>query len=170
MNSNSNSTVSAELGIQIFVSEQAIRPVPARLFYSREDPYAVRITFHTNLAQPVEWMFARDLLATGTEGRKGLGDVTFWPSAGSAAGGGGFGGGFGGDFGGGGASGDASGGASGGVLNIALSSPFGKAHFEAPASEISDFLRRTYQIVPAGQESEHIDVEAELNDLLRQAS
>jgi hypothetical protein len=166
MNSNSNSTVSAELGIQIFVSEQAIRPVPARLFYSREDPYAVRITFHTNLAQPVEWMFARDLLATGTEGRKGLGDVTFWPSAGSAAGGGGFGG----DFGGGGASGDASGGASGGVLNIALSSPFGKAHFEAPASEISDFLRRTYQIVPAGQESEHIDVEAELNDLLRQAS
>jgi len=165
MNSNSNSTVSAELGIQIFVSEQAIRPVPARLFYSREDPYAVRITFHTNLAQPVEWMFARDLLATGTEGRKGLGDVTFWPSAGSAAGGG-----FGGDFGGGGASGDASGGASGGVLNIALSSPFGKAHFEAPASEISDFLRRTYQIVPAGQESEHIDVEAELNDLLRQAS
>jgi hypothetical protein len=170
MNSNSNSTVSAELGIQIFVSEQAIRPVPARLFYSREDPYAVRITFHTNLAQPVEWMFARDLLATGTEGRKGLGDVTFWPSAGSAAGGGGFGGDFGGDFGGGGASGDASGGASGGVLNIALSSPFGKAHFEAPASEISDFLRRTYQIVPAGQESEHIDVEAELNDLLRQAS
>jgi Streptomyces sporulation and cell division protein, SsgA len=153
MNSNSNSTVSAELGIQIFVSEQAIRPVPARLFYSREDPYAVRITFHTNLAQPVEWMFARDLLATGTEGRKGLGDVTFWPSAGSAAGGG---------FG--------DGGASGGVLNIALSSPFGKAHFEASAREISDFLRRTYQIVPAGQESEHIDVEAELNDLLRRAS
>jgi hypothetical protein len=162
MNSNSNSTVSAELGIQIFVSEQAIRPVPARLFYSREDPYAVRITFHTNLAQPVEWMFARDLLATGTEGRKGLGDVTFWPSAGSAAGGG-----FGGDFGDG---GFGDGGASGGVLNIALSSPFGKAHFEAPASEISDFLRRTYQIVPAGQESEHIDVEAELDDLLRRAS
>ena len=161
MNSNSNSTVSAELGIQIFVSEQAIRPVPARLFYSREDPYAVRITFHTNLAQPVEWMFARDLLATGTEGRKGLGDVTFWPSAGSAAGGD-----FGGDFGG----GFGDGGASGGVLNIALSSPFGKAHFEAPAREISDFLRRTYQIVPAGQESEHIDVEAELNDLLRRAS
>ena len=54
----------------------------ARLFYSREDPYAIRITFHTDLSRPVEWMFARDLLATGTEGRKGLGDVTFWPSAG----------------------------------------------------------------------------------------
>jgi hypothetical protein len=144
----SNSTVSAELGIQIFISQQAIRPVAARLFYSREDPYAIRITFHTDLDRPVEWMFARDLLATGTVVRKGLGDVTFWPSAGSADGGAG----------------------AGGVLNIALSSPFGKAHFEAPAREISDFLRRTYQIVPPGQESEHIDVEAELNDLLRRAS
>ncbi len=163
MNSNSNSTVSAELGIQIFTSEQAIRPVPARLFYSREDPYAIRITFHTDLAQPVEWMFARELLATGTEGRKGLGDVTFWPSAGSAAGGGAYDGGFG-------VGGAGVGVGGGGVLNIALSSPFGKAHFEASAREISDFLRRTYQIVPAGQESEHIDVEAELNDLLRQAS
>ena len=56
------------------------------------------------------------------------------------------------------------------MLNIALSSPFGKARFEASAREIADFLHRTYQIVPAGQESEHIDVEAELNDLLRQAS
>jgi hypothetical protein len=145
MNSNSNSTVSAELGIKIFTSQQAIRPVAARLFYSRADPYAIRIAFHVELDQPVEWMFARDLLATGTEGRKGLGDITFWPSAGA-------------------------GGASGGVLNIALSSPFGKAHFAASAREISDFLRRTYQIVPAGEESEHIDIEAELNDLLRQAS
>jgi len=149
---NSNSTVSAELGIQIFTSQQAIVPVAARLFYSREDPYAIRITFHTDLDRPVEWMFARDLLATGTVVRKGLGDVTFWPSAGSADGAG------------------AGAGSGSGVLNIALSSPFGRAHFEAPASEISDFLRRTYQIVPAGQESEHIDVEAELNDLLRQAS
>lgn len=143
---NSNSTVSAELGIQIFTSQQAIRPVAARLCYSRQDPYAIRITFHVELDQPVEWMFARDLLATGTEGRKGLGDITFWPSAGSADG------------------------APGGVLNIALSSPFGKAHFAASAREISDFLRRTYQIVPAGEESQHIDIEAELNDLLRQAS
>jgi hypothetical protein len=51
-----------------------------------------------------------------------------------------------------------------------LSSPLGQAHFEAPAREISDFLRRTYQLVPAGEESGHIDIEAELNDLLRQAS
>jgi hypothetical protein len=31
------------------------------------------------------------------------------------------------------------------------------------------FLRRTYQIVPAGRESACIDIETELNDLLRNA-
>jgi hypothetical protein len=55
------------------------------------------------------------------------------------------------------------------VLNIELSSPFGQAHFEAPAEAMSAFLRRTYQIVPAGQESRYIDIETELNDLLRNA-
>ncbi|WP_300605859.1 SsgA family sporulation/cell division regulator, partial [Trebonia sp.] len=112
----------------------------------REDPYAIRIAFHVGLDEPVEWIFARDLLSTGIETREGLGDVTVWPSAGSE------------------------GGAPGSVLNIELSSPFGQAHFEAPVKEISDFLRKTYQIVPAGKESDHVDVEAELNDLLRQAS
>ena len=60
-------------------------------------------------------------------------------------------------------------GTGGQVLNIELSSPFGQAHFEAPAQAMSAFLRRTYQIVPAGQESNYIDIEAELNDLLRQS-
>jgi hypothetical protein len=55
------------------------------------------------------------------------------------------------------------------VLNIELSSPFGQAHFEAPIKEISDFLERTYAIVPEGGESDFVDVGAELTDLLRQA-
>jgi hypothetical protein len=54
-------------------------------------------------------------------------------------------------------------------LNIELSSPFGQAHFEAPAEAMSAFLQRTYQIIPAGQESRHIDIETGLNDLLRNA-
>ena len=56
------------------------------------------------------------------------------------------------------------------MLNIELSSPFGQAHFEAPVKEIADFLGKTYQMVPAGQETDHVNVEAELTDLLRQAS
>ena len=60
-------------------------------------------------------------------------------------------------------------GTGGQVLNIELSSPFGQAHFEAPAEAMSAFLARTYQIVPPGQESGYIDIETELNDLFRNA-
>jgi hypothetical protein len=141
-----SSVVSAELGVWRVLPGQTIVPLAARLSYSREDPYALRIAFEAGPDKPVEWIFARDLLAMGIEGREGPGDVTVWPSAGSE------------------------GGAPGSVLHLELSSPFGQAHFEAPAREISDFLRRTYQVVPAGEEGGHLDVEAELNDLLRQAS
>jgi hypothetical protein len=56
------------------------------------------------------------------------------------------------------------------VLNIELISPCGRARFETPAREVTGFLRRASQVVPDGQESGHIDLDAELNDLLRQAS
>jgi hypothetical protein len=141
-----SSTVSAELVVWLVLSDQTTLPLVARLSYSREDPYALSIAFEAGLDEPVKWIFARDLLSMGIRGREGLGDVTVWPSAGSEDG------------------------VPGSALHIELSSPLGHAHFEAPAGEISDFLRRTYQIVPAGEESEHIDVEAGLNDLLRQAS
>jgi len=143
---DSSSTVSAEVGLRLVVPQQTIVPLVASLHYSREDPYAIRIAFHVGLDEPVEWIFARDLLSRGIEGREGEGDVRVWPSAG------------------------AEGGAPGSVLNIELSSPFGQAHFEAPVKDISDFLGRTYEIVPAGDESDHVDVEGELTDLLRQAS
>jgi hypothetical protein len=140
---NSSSTVSAELGFRLVVPQQTIVPLVASLYYSSDDPYAIRIAFHVGLDEPVEWIFARDLLAAGVHAREGQGDVTVWPSE-SASG-------------------------VGQVLNIELSSPFGQAHFEAAVDEIADFLARTYQAVPAGSETSHVDVEAELTDLLRQA-
>lgn len=140
---NSSSTVSAELGFRLVVPQQTIVPLVASLYYSSDDPYAIRIAFHVGLDEPVEWIFARDLLASGAEERDGQGDVSVWPSE-SATG-------------------------AGQVLNIELSSPFGQAHFEAAADEVADFLARTYQAVPAGAETSHVDVDAELTDLLRQA-
>ena len=141
----SNNTVTAEVGLRFVAPQQTTVPLTASFLYCGEDPYAVRIAFR-EVDQPVEWIFARDLLAAGIQAREGRGDVSVWPSAGSE------------------------GGAPGSVLNIELSSPFGQAQLQAQAAEIADFLRRTYQIVPAGRESEHLDVDAGLNDLLRQAS
>jgi hypothetical protein len=131
-----SSTVSAELELRLIEPQELVVPLVASLFYTRRDPYAIRIEFRAD--EHVEWVFARDLLAMGMVDREGPGDVTVWPSAGE-------------------------------VLNIELSSPFGRAHFEAPIARISDFLRQTYQLVPAGEESEHIDFDGGLDDLLRRA-
>jgi hypothetical protein len=156
MNRSSSTTISAELGLRLVVPQQTIVPLVASMFYSGSDPYAVRMAFHVGTDEPVEWIFARDLLAAGIESRQGEGDVHVWPSPGSCGDTGGL---------------DLTGSSQPGdkVLNIELSSPFGQAHFEAPAQAMAAFLRRTYQIVPAGQESRYIDIEAELNDLLRKA-
>jgi hypothetical protein len=155
MNRSSSTTISAELGLRLVVPQQTIVPLVASMFYSGGDPYAVRMAFHVGTDEPVEWIFARDLLAAGIESRHGEGDVHVWPSPASCPES---------DL-------DLTGSAQPGdkVLNIELSSPFGQAHFEAPAQAMAAFLRRTYQIVPAGQESRYIDIEAELNDLLRKA-
>jgi hypothetical protein len=159
MNRSSSTTISAELGLRLVVPQQTIVPLVASLYYSGSDPYAVRMAFHVGTDEPVEWIFARDLLAAGIESRHGDGDVQVWPSPASVA-----------------ETSDLdvigmteSQGPQGKVLNIELSSPFGQAHFEAPAEAMSAFLKRTYQIVPAGQESRYIDIETELNDLFRNA-
>jgi hypothetical protein len=55
------------------------------------------------------------------------------------------------------------------ALNIVLSSPFGQAHFEAPASAMAEFLRRTYEAIPVGREGDFFDIEGELDGLLWQA-
>jgi hypothetical protein len=128
-------------------------PLMASLHYTRDDPYAVKMAFHVGTGEPVEWTLARELLAAALHSREGLGDVQVWPSAASSdpeAGG--------------------EGAASGhGIVNIAMTSPFGHAQFEAPASAIAAFLRRTYQIVPEGQETNYIDFDAELAELLSEA-
>src|ERR1700758_2155058 len=120
MDRSSSSTISAELGLRLVVPQQTIVPLVASMYYSGSDPYAVRMAFHVGTDEPVEWIFARDLLAAGIESRQGNGDVQGGPSPISCA-----------------EADDLDGlGAAepgGKVLNIELSSPFGQAHFEAPA-------------------------------------
>jgi Streptomyces sporulation and cell division protein, SsgA len=138
---NSSATVSAELGLSLVVPEHGSVPLVASLFYSADDPYAIRMAFHVGTDEPVEWIFARDLLAVGLEGPAGEGDVHVWPESEDGR----------------------------ELLNIALSSPFGEAHFEAPRSSLAAFLSRTYEVIAPGDESDNIDVDAELDELLWRA-
>ena len=134
-------TVSAELGLSLVVPEHGAVPLVASLDYCADDPYAIKMAFHVGADEPVDWIFGRELLAAGLEAPVGEGDVQVWPEDN----------------------------VNGDILNIALSSPFGEAHFEAPLGEIAEFLQSTYGIVPTGAESDFIDVDSELDDLLWQA-
>lgn len=134
---DSTTTVSAELGLRLVVPDRTTVPLLAGLEYSAADPYAVRMAFFVGNDEPVEWIFARDLLTVGIVRRVGEGDVQVWPA-----------------------------GPDDSVMNLSLSSPFGNALFEVPLSPLADFLHRTYQVVPAGHESRFVDIEAELENLL----
>jgi hypothetical protein len=138
---NSGATVSSELGLTLVVPEHGAVPLVASLYYTAGDPYAVRMAFHVGTDDPVEWIFSRDLLTAGLAGPAGEGDVRVWPGEDHGV----------------------------GVLNIALSSPFGQAHFEAPMISIAEFLNRTFSVIAAGQESDFIDVDGELDELLWRA-
>ena len=86
----------------------------------------------------MQWVFARDLLQAGTEHPTGDGDVTCWPAT---------------------ISGER-------VICIALRSPSGQALLEAPASDIHEFLQRSYEVVPTGKEAEFLDIDGLIRDLL----
>jgi hypothetical protein len=52
------------------------------------------------------------------------------------------------------------------LVCIALSSPSGRALFEVPLGDVVSFLTRTYELVPTGLESDHLDLDSELALLL----
>src|SRR5437870_11036821 len=121
MNRSSSTTISAELGLRLVVPQQTIVALVASMYYSGSDPYAIRMAFHVGADEPVEWIFARDLLAAGLDRAAGDGDIRLWPATAAHR----------------------------DVLNIALSSPFGQAHFEAPRTALTGFLLRTFEVAPA---------------------
>ena len=150
MSNTSRGTVSAVQDLRLIGPGQIIVPLTAGLYYSQQDPYAVRMSIYTGADEPVDWSIDRDLLAAALHARQGIGDVRAWPSAASALAG------IGAD-------------AGEKILNIVLGPPGGTARFEASATGIEAFLARTYDLVPAGQESACLNFDAELIELLSQS-
>ncbi|HEV2377901.1 MAG TPA: SsgA family sporulation/cell division regulator [Streptosporangiaceae bacterium] len=138
---NSSVTVAADLGLRLVVPGHGEVPLTASLSYRGDDPYAIRMAFHVGTDEPVEWIFARDLLAAGLDHAAGEGDVRVWPGTRSHR----------------------------DVLHLSLSSPFGQAEFEVPLVAMTGFLARTFEVVPAGHECDFIDIDGEVNELLRWA-
>ncbi|MFY4717772.1 SsgA family sporulation/cell division regulator [Streptomyces sp. LaBMicrA B280] len=133
-----HTVVERELELKLILSPERSIPVPARLVYRSDDPYAVHVVFHINSEFPVHWTFARDLLVEGVFRPCGHGDVRVWPtkSAGRS------------------------------VVLMALSSPDGDALLEAPTPQVSAWLERTLRVVPPGAEGGQLGIDDALDQLL----
>jgi hypothetical protein len=109
------------------------------LRYDRDDPYAVHMSFPTPPARdPIEWIFARSLVADGLTVPAGDGDVRIWPTPADLR----------------------------GPVYVELCSPSGRALFAVPRPVLADFVARCHAIVPPGAEADHLDLDAELDFLL----
>lgn len=99
--------------------------------YHPEDPYAVWLTFHIP-AGDVSWAMARSLLVRGLTEPAGEGDIRLWPSI------------------------DEDGRA---VVCMDFRSPEGRLLTEARTADLHSFLLRSWASVPAGSESELVDLD-----------
>ncbi|MEV6110998.1 SsgA family sporulation/cell division regulator [Streptomyces sp. NPDC052109] len=133
-----HTVVERELEMRLILSPERGIPVPARLGYRSDDPYAAHIAFHINSASPVTWTFARDLLVEGVFRPCGQGDVRVWPTKVDGR----------------------------SVVLMALSSPDGDALLEAPVPQVSAWLERTLRAVPPGTEGGQLGIDGALDQLL----
>ncbi|GHB21677.1 sporulation protein SsgA [Streptomyces viridiviolaceus] len=133
-----HTVVERELELELILSPERSVPVPARLGYLTDDPYAVHVTFHIDSVHPVYWTFARDLLVEGVFRACGHGDVRVWPSKADGR----------------------------SVVLMALSSPDGDALLQAPTAQVSAWLERTLRAVPPGTEGGQLGIDDGLAELL----
>lgn len=113
--------------------------VTAHLEYRSSDPYAVTALFDTGADEPVRWVFSRDLLDEGLVHDVGDGDVAVLPGQD---------------------------GLGQPTVLLRLVSPTGMAVLEASADDVLEFLGRSYELVPPGEESRHLDIDGCLENLL----
>ncbi|MFF2044578.1 SsgA family sporulation/cell division regulator [Kitasatospora sp. NPDC058170] len=126
------------LELRVVVCPGLTVPVQACLRYDRTEPYAVYLDSHIDLAEPITWMFARELLVTGMAEWAGMGDVWICPGTGADA----------------------------ETVFISLGGDDASVVLRARASAVRTFLGYTECLVPLGREHEHFDVDGLVRRLL----
>ncbi|MFF9349912.1 SsgA family sporulation/cell division regulator [Streptomyces sp. NPDC014734] len=130
--------VERELELKLVLSPERSIPIPARLEYRTQDPFAVHVAFHIGSDFPVHWTFARDLLVEGVFRPCGHGDVRIWPTKVDRR----------------------------NVIFVALTSPDGNALLEMPSAAVAAWVERTLRLVPPGTETERLCLDEALAELL----
>lgn len=133
---HSPSTITAPLPL-VVSADTGDAEIAGELRYDPSDPFAVTLAMGVDFAEPVVWVFARDLLYAGTQEGSGEGDITIEPADDEH----------------------------GRWVRITLATDC-LATMLAPRDRVVEFLVDTYMRVPTGCELDHVDLDAELSALL----
>jgi hypothetical protein len=114
-------------------------PVLSRWSYHLADPYGVTLAFRARPGRWIEWCFGRDLLAEGLWEPAGLGDVRVRPDR---------------EF-------------EDDLVLIELQSPNGHALVELRREDVERFVDATVRAVPFGGESELVDIDAFIAQVMK---
>jgi hypothetical protein len=134
--------VLAEMALRCYDERGHSAEVLLGFAYRAEDPYAVAITFALAAGDGdifATWLVGRPLLRAGMSAPSGDGDVRIYPSI------------------------DEDGRA---ITVLEFVAPGGFASVHADTDLLRGFVDRTTDVVPFGSESDHIDLEALVADLL----
>lgn len=114
-------------------------PVRSRWSYRTDQPFTVTAAFQTDRDRWVEWVFSRELLVEGLTDPAGVGDVRLRPVEERGL----------------------------TMLVVEIESPEGRAVLELDREGVAGFLGATDELVPLGTESEHFDVDALIEELIK---
>jgi hypothetical protein len=134
----STTTTTVRTTVPFITGEARTDLLEGELVYDAADPYAITMHLEARSGR-VTWAFARELLAEGLYDPVGDGDVQVWPCLSGA--------------------GEA-------VVIIELCSPTGQAMLQTETRAVQAFVAASYDLVPAGQESIHLPMDALVAQLL----
>ncbi|MFH8291935.1 SsgA family sporulation/cell division regulator [Streptomyces sp. NPDC018059] len=129
-------SVTRTMTVHVSIPGELPAPLPAQLHYDVHDPYAVRLSLGAPVARPVDWVFARDLLAAGVHRTSGVGDVLVIPLCATRP-----------------------------RVRVVLRSGAGTAVVAMPMAEVTAFLRQSRTLVPVGMEGLHLDLDHAVAEL-----
>jgi hypothetical protein len=114
----------------------------ASLEYRTADPYAVALTVRQGSGAGTTWLFARELLTYGVHLPAGEGDVVVWPGPKATQ----------------------------AAVRVRVRTGAADAVVELASRSVARFLRRTYGLVPTGQEGDFLGIDRLTSQLCSQRS
>ena len=125
------------LPVSFITGETQSELLDGGLHFDPDDPYAVRMQLEAR-SGTVTWRFARQLLVDGLYEPTGAGDVQVWPCLNGA--------------------GEA-------VVILELYSPDGMGVLQASTRRVQEFVSRTLEVLPLGQESTRLPIDELIEQL-----